>query len=48
MQSQGQRMSLGGYRHIPIVDDQNVPIGIISVRDIFRYLADKMTGAAAV
>ena len=41
-----QRMSLGGYRHVPIVDDQNIPIGIISVRDIFRYLADKMTGAA--
>ena len=37
-----QRMDLGSYRHVPIVDDQGRPVGIVSVRDILRYLADKM------
>lgn len=32
-------MSHGGYRHIPIVDDDNFPVGILSVKDIVDYLA---------
>ncbi|MDX9754924.1 MAG: CBS domain-containing protein [bacterium] len=32
------RMADGGYRHIPIIDDLNHPTGIISVRDIIRYI----------
>jgi CBS domain-containing protein len=40
-----QRMDLGGYRHLPIVDDDGHPTGIISVRDILRYLTEKMTTA---
>lgn len=31
-------MDLGGYRHLPIVDDQDRPTGVISVRDILRFL----------
>jgi len=31
-------MELGGYRHLPVVDDDDRPIGIISVRDILRFL----------
>lgn len=31
-------MHLGGYRHIPVVDDQDCPVGIISVRDVLRFL----------
>jgi CBS domain-containing protein len=31
-------MSLGGYRHIPIVDTTLAPVGVISVRDIITYL----------
>ncbi|MCH8829173.1 MAG: CBS domain-containing protein [Planctomycetes bacterium] len=31
-------MDLGGYRHMPIVDDTGRPHGIISVRDILRFL----------
>jgi len=31
-------MDLGGYRHMPIVDDNGQPTGIISVRDILRFL----------
>lgn len=33
------RMSVGGYRHIPIVE-QGRPIGVLSVKDIVNYLAD--------
>lgn len=32
------RMSLGGYRHIPILREGK-PVGIISVRDVLRYLS---------
>jgi CBS domain-containing protein len=35
-------MDLGGFRHIPIVDAEGHPTGIISVRDILRYLTDKL------
>jgi CBS domain-containing protein len=31
-------MDLGGYRHLPIVDDDGKAVGIISVRDILRFL----------
>ena len=41
-----QRMDLGGFRHIPIVDETGAATGIISARDILRYLTDKMTTAA--
>jgi CBS domain-containing protein len=32
------KMSVGGYRHIPIVDKSIAPVGVISVRDIVNYL----------
>lgn len=38
-----QRMDLGGYRHIPIVDDAGRLVGIISVRDILDYLTKMMS-----
>jgi len=31
-------MSLGGYRHIPLVDKSGAPVGIVSVKDIVGYL----------
>ena len=40
-------MDLGSYRHVPVVDDEDRPIGVISVRDILGYLAAKITSAAA-
>jgi CBS domain-containing protein len=33
-------MRVGGYRHLPIVDDRQHPVGIISVKNIVDYLAD--------
>ena len=34
------RMSLGGYRHVPLVDEDGHPVGIISVRDIVDYVVE--------
>jgi CBS domain-containing protein len=38
------RMSLGGYRHVPVVNDQAKTVGIFSVRDILSYLTKKLAG----
>jgi CBS domain-containing protein len=32
------RMNVGGFRHIPILDDHERLIGVISIRDILQYL----------
>jgi CBS domain-containing protein len=32
------RMSVGGYRHVPLVDRGGRPVGILSVKDIVHYL----------
>lgn len=34
------RMAEGGFRHIPLVDAEGRPTGIVSVRDVVNYLAD--------
>ena len=34
------KMSLGGFRHVPLVDDEGRPVGVISVKDIVDYIAD--------
>lgn len=36
------QLDLGGYRHLPIVDDEGQAQGVISVRDILRYLTQKL------
>lgn len=35
-------MSHGGFRHVPIVDQDDIPIGIISVKDVVDYFVQKM------
>ncbi len=32
------RMQVGGFRHVPLVDLKGKPQGVVSVRDILRYL----------
>ena len=34
------KMISGGYRHIPIVDKEEKPIGIITMQDIINHLGD--------
>ena len=41
-----QRMDLGGYRYLPIVDERGELLGIISARDILRHLTDTMSSKA--
>jgi CBS domain-containing protein len=33
-------MSVGGYRHVPIVNEQGKPIAVISVKDIVTFIID--------
>jgi CBS domain-containing protein len=34
------KMSVGGFRHIPVVDDENRPAFVVSVRDVVEYLVE--------
>ena len=38
-------MSNGGFRHIPIVDQDNMPIGIVSIKDMVDHIVKKMLKA---
>jgi CBS domain-containing protein len=38
------RMDQGGYRHVPVLDEQGQAVGIFSVRDILSYLTRKLSG----
>lgn len=33
------QMSLGGYRHIPLVDENGAPVAVVSMRDIVGFIA---------
>jgi CBS domain-containing protein len=34
------KMLIEGFRHIPLVDDQNRPIAVVSMRDLIDYLSN--------
>jgi CBS domain-containing protein len=34
------RMAVGGFRHVPVVDEAERPVAIISVRDVVEFLVD--------
>lgn len=40
------KMNVGGYRHIPILFNGKLA-GVISIRDILRYLTDRIAAAAS-
>ena len=33
-------MHVGGYRHVPVVDEKQRPVGVLSVKNVVDYLAD--------
>jgi len=35
------RMAVGGFRHVPVVDEEGRPVAIISVRDVVEFLVDQ-------
>jgi CBS domain-containing protein len=34
------KMSVGGFRHIPLVDDEGHPVGVVSMRNVVDYMVD--------
>jgi len=34
------KMSVGRFRHIPLVDDAGVPVGMLSIRDIIDFVVE--------
>jgi len=36
-------MSHGGFRHLPVVDGENHPVGILSVKDVIDYIVNSYT-----
>jgi CBS domain-containing protein len=35
-----RRMEEGGYRHLPVVNEKGVPVGVLSVKRIVHYLVE--------
>src|SRR5687767_14279140 len=35
-----KRMQAGGYRHLPVVDGESRPVGILSVKRVVHYLVE--------
>ena len=35
-----EMMETGGYRHLPVVGDDGLPVGVLSVKDVVRYLVE--------
>jgi CBS domain-containing protein len=38
-------MSNGGFRHVPIVDSDAMPIGVVSIKDVVEYIVSKLLKA---
>ena len=38
-------MSEGGFRHIPLVDDDHLPLAVVSVKDIVDHLVSAMSAS---
>ena len=39
-----RKMEVGGYRHLPVVDEGGHPVGVLSVKRIVRYLVEHFPG----
>ena len=35
------KMSMGGFRHVPVLSADGKPISIVSIKDVLRYLAQR-------
>ena len=33
------KMAVGEFRHIPVVEDDGTPIGVVAAADVFRHIA---------
>ncbi|TMA30596.1 MAG: CBS domain-containing protein, partial [Deltaproteobacteria bacterium] len=34
------KMSVGGFRHVPVIDDEHRPVCVISVNDVVTFLVN--------
>lgn len=41
------KMHLGHYRHLPLVDDAGMPTGFVSIRDLVSYIARRLSALEA-
>lgn len=39
------KMSVGGFRHIPLVDHEGKPLGVVSMRDVVDFMVDMFAPA---
>ena len=35
------KMTIGGFRHVPLVDIQMRPVGVVSIKDVVEYFVDR-------
>jgi CBS domain-containing protein len=35
------KMVIGGFRHVPIVDGERRPVAVISVKDVVEFIVDR-------
>jgi len=35
------KMTIGGFRHVPLVDIRMHPVGVVSIRDVVQYFVDR-------
>ncbi|MSR52369.1 MAG: CBS domain-containing protein [Gemmataceae bacterium] len=40
-----RRMEAGGHRHLPVIDEGNRPVGILSVKQVVRFLVEHYPAA---
>jgi len=40
-----RRMEAGGHRHLPVIDEGNRPVGILSVKRVVRFLVEHYPSA---
>jgi CBS domain-containing protein len=40
------KMSVGGYRHVPLVEADGTPVGVLSMPDVAQFIADFFPEAA--
>lgn len=41
------RMAVGGYRHVPVLDRADKPVGVLAVRDVVEHLTEVFSAAEA-
>lgn len=38
------KMSVGGFRHVPLIDESGRPVAVLSMRDVVDYIVDLFPG----